>query len=456
MFLGREEELARLRSEFASESKSAILIYGKRRVGKSTLIAHASKEYTGTVIPHICIKSSYAGNLELLCRSVSQALNIPVIKFNTIFDLFDYLASLNRRLLIIIDEYQYFKASLPGDELDSYMQIIIDRLPDNIDIILCGSYITVMKELLSEDNPLFGRFTTIIHLNEMDYYDAARFCPGLSVRDKIAFYAVFGGSPYVLSHLDYTASFDANIRNLLIDSNSLLRTHIESVMLGEIKKNYDVRILEYMGNGKRKYSEIESAISSGADNGLLDKQLKLLLGMEVIEKVYPINKRSDRKKSFYEIRDNLLRFYFAYIFGRDGSIPMIGAQNFYDSYIRASVNEFISLRFEGIVKQYFIRMAHSGLMPGIEDIGSYWYDNVPNRRNGQFDCCIRRSDGIDIFEVKYHAAPLSRSICEHEASQFFSIPGLTCRSVGFVCSSGFDFTEDKYILITGEDLYKYF
>ena len=236
MFIARKKELAELKTEFSSNKKSAVLVYGKRRIGKSTLIKEASKDFDGIVVNHLCVKSSFEGNLDLLTRSIMISLELPEMKFSTVFDLFSFVNKQNKKILIILDEYQYLKESLKEGEVDSYMQGVIDSLSENVKIVFCGSYIAVMKELLKESNPLFGRFTKIIRLEELDYYDASLFCPNLSNREKIRFYSVFGGSPFVLSNLNYDKSLEENIKNLLIEQDSLLRTHIESVMLTEIRK----------------------------------------------------------------------------------------------------------------------------------------------------------------------------------------------------------------------------
>ena len=89
---------------------------------------------------------------------------------------------------MIIDEYPYLKQTKKKNEVDSYMQAVIDRLPENVKLILCGSCITIMKELLAEDNPLFGRFSLIQHIHDFDYYDTSKFYPDFPVREKVAFY----------------------------------------------------------------------------------------------------------------------------------------------------------------------------------------------------------------------------------------------------------------------------
>ena len=453
MFIGREKELSELKEQFSSDQKTAVLVYGKRRVGKSTLICEASRDFDGTVINYLCIKSSFSGNLEVLSKSITEAFDLPKMRFESIFDLFDFLGKQNSKILLVLDEYQYLKESLKEKEMDSYMQAVVDRLATNVKLVLCGSYISVMKELLEESDPLFGRFTKILRIEEFDYKDAALFYPELSVRDKIRFYSVFGGSPYVLSSLDYKKTLEENIVALLINQNSLLRSYIENIMLKEIQKAYDVRILECLGNGKKRYREISQRISS-SDTGLLDKQLKNLMAMETVVKVFPINKSNDKKKVFYEIKDNLLRFYFSFVFANESRILKFGEVEFFKRFIAPSLNTFISLRFEDIACQYFKRRVRSGKMADVEDFGTFWYDDVKTGTNGQFDCVLKEPDGYAFFEVKFYDHKMALSECEKEENQVLQIPNLPCKRIGFVCSSGFDFESQKYHLITGEDIYR--
>lgn len=453
MFVSREREISELKEGLSTFKKSAVLVYGKRRIGKSSLINEVISDFDGIIVNHLFVKSNYEGNLSLLTRSVLSALNLPVaMSFPTIFDLFDFIKTQNQRILLVFDEYQYFKESLKEGEVDSYMQLIIDSLPDNIKIIFCGSYISVMKELLEESNPLFGRFTKVMRIEEFDYFDAAKFYPNLPLREKIRFYAVFGGSPYVLTNLDYTKSLEENIMALLINQDSLLRSYIENIMLREIQKTYDVRILEVLGNGKKRYKEIQDFVLM-KDSGLLDKQLKNLLSMETIAKVFPINRPGDKKKQFYEIRDNLMRFYFSFVFANEHLILKFGERAFFENYISKSLNTFISYRFEGIVNQYFKRLAHNGKLQGITDFGSFWYDDAKSGKNGQFDCVLKEDDGYDFYEAKFYENPMKLSECEAEENQIRTLTNLSCKKIGFVCSAGFDFTSEKYDLITAEKIY---
>ena len=454
MFIGREKELSQLNVELSAwKRKTVVLVYGKRRVGKSTLIKEAAKKFDGVVVNHMCVTSTFEGNMELIYQSVSEAIGLPNIRFGSLSEMMDYLGMIDKKVLLIIDEYPYLKQTKKKNEVDSYMQAVIEKLPENVKLILCGSYIAMMKELLEEENPLFGRFSLIQHIRDFDYLDAAKFYPKLSVRDRVAFYAVFGGSPYVLENLDTRMTLKENIERFLLPETSLIRSHIENVVLKEIQKTFDARILAIIGNGKKRYSEIRDKIVN-SETGLLDKQLKILMDMETIQKTEPINRRSDKKKQFYEIVDNLMRFYFTFIFGKAGTIARIGEEQYFGRNIAASLEQFISRRFEGIALQYFHRAALLGKYPDIDDFGSYWYDDAATKSNGEFDCVIRCGEQYDFYECKYFDRAMTLEECQEEKAQLDNIKGINVSGVGFVCTGGFSFdSSDNFVLIDGKELY---
>lgn len=212
-------------------------------------------------------------------------------------------------------------------------------------------------------------------------------------------------------------------------------------MLREIQKSFDIRILESLKNGKKRFNEILNFVSA-SDSSLLDKQLKNLLQMETINKIFPINKKNDKKKQFYEINDNL--------------ILKFGEKEFFEKKISSSLNTFVSLRFEKIANQYFMRLAHQGKLKEIEDFGSFWYDDKKNSKNGQFDCVLKRRDSYDFYEVKFFENPMILSECEKEESQINGIleeQNIKVGKIGFICSEEFKFSSEKYVLLDAKDLY---
>ena len=455
VFIGRERELAALTGELNDWThRSAVLVYGKRRVGKSTLIRRAAESFQGIVVSHMCVSSTYRGNLELLCQSVSDALGLQGLRFDSLQGLMTFLGTDEQRFLVILDEYPYLRETGRRGDVDSILQAVIDRLPGNVKLILCGSYVSMMRELLEEDNPLFGRFSLIQHIRDFDYYDASKFYPALPPRQKIAFYAVFGGSPYVLEHLESERPLRENLLRLLLPETGLVRTHVEYIMLREIRKAYDVRILEALGNGKKRYSEIRGHLQL-PETGLLDKQIKILLDMETIRKTAPINRRSDKKKQFYEIEDNLTRFYFAFLFGKNGTLSRIGDVQFFRRNIEPQLEQFISRRLEGVALEYFHRLAVAGGLPEVEDFGSYWYDDPVTKTNGEYDCVlVREGEQYDFYECKYFDRPMTIEECIREEAQLRGVRGIQVSDIGFVCTGGFASPEsDRYRLVGGEDLY---
>ena len=213
-----------------------------------------------------------------------------------------------------------------------------------------------------------------------------------------------------------------------------------------------MRILESLGNGKKRYSEIQASVGAKS-SGLLDKQLKNLINMETIRKVSPVNRRNDKKKQFYEISDNLMRLYFTYVFGNTASLANLGEQAFFASNVSPSISQFADRRLEDVALQYFRRRARAGALDGVSDFGSYWYDDPATQSNGEFDCVLVRDSAFDFYECKRFDREMTQAECESKERQVRAIPSTTIGAIGFICTGGFDFTTADYQLITGNDLY---
>ena len=316
MFIGRNKELNEIIQQLSLNKGSAILIYGKRRIGKSFLINEAIKRLDCKTIYYECINASLNENLLNFEKRIKTVFNNQYLHFSSFQEAFDYLNGLSEKIVVVLDEYSYLKSSSNGKYIDSVFQSIIDSLSDNVSIVLLGSYVGIMRELLAEESPLFGRFSLILHVQEFDYLTASGFYPEMSVKDKISFYSVFGGSPFVNSFINQHDDLKQNVKKLLLNENSAIRTYLENVLLNELSKTGPANlILSAISNGRKKYTEISSMAGINTP-GILDKQLKNLISMDVLTRLTPVNKRNDRKKVFYEISDNLVRFYYYYIFSR--------------------------------------------------------------------------------------------------------------------------------------------
>lgn len=453
MFLKREAEVKSLKSFLESSTTTAALIYGVRQIGKSSLILESAKDLPD-VLYFEALESPFEENMVQLTRKASKQLALPALVADDMISFFDNLRFFNRRFIIVIDEYQYLKRSFRKGNLDSHMQSVIDSLKgSNIKVILSGSYVSDMKELLEKTNPLFNRFQLIIHLKEMDYYDAASFYPELPAKDKVAFYSVFGGSPNALSLIDPGKSLKENIKVLLLDDNAPLKFYMEFVLFNELRKAQAANaVLDVIKNGKLRFSEILNKLN-GVEEKNLNRQLNILLNIDVIEKEKPINVKEDKRKTFYAISSNLTRFYYAYVFANTDEIKRLGSETFYNNHIAQSIKTFISYRTESIARSYFSRKSKQGLLDEVLDIGTYWYDDKEKKMNGEFDCVIKRKDSYDIYEVKNLESKLSDTMINKEIDQIRKIEGIRIGRIGFISVSGFENKIDGIEQISGEDLY---
>lgn len=285
MFIGREKELALLQQDYIGK---AVMVYGKRRVGKTTLIQKALKVSRYRTVYFECLKGTMQDNISGFVQELVRAKILPVpLNFGALQDVFTYLNALPEKIIVVIDEYPYLKAMNDSATVDSIFQNIIDNRLANIELILSGSHIGMMKDTLQEKNALYGRFAVTIKLNELNYLEAAKFYPDKTPYDKAAHYAVFGGSPFVNQALNPAATIRENIINTSLNPMSAVYLYASQLLLSDysVKINAE-RIFSVIGNGKKRYTEIEDKLDV-KKTGNLSKQIKSLIDLEIIARNRP-------------------------------------------------------------------------------------------------------------------------------------------------------------------------
>lgn len=451
MFIGREKELTLLQQDYIGK---AVMVYGKRRVGKTTLIQKALENCQHQTVYYECSKGAMQDNIDGLVRELARVKMLPVpLNFSTLQDVFIYLNALPKKIVVVIDEYPYLKKATDSATVDSIFQNIIDNRLSNIELVLSGSHIGMMKDLLQERSALYGRFAVTIKLNELNYLDAARFYPDRTPYDKVAHYAVFGGSPFVNQALNPAATLRENVISTILNPVSAVYLYASQLLLSDysVKINAE-RIFSVIGNGKKRYTEIEDKLDV-KKTGNLSKQIKSLTELEIVSRNSPINKIGDNKKATFEINDNLLRFYFTFIYKNASALQVLGAEAFYDEYVAPTLTDFISRRFEGICRDYFSLQVRSGKLKGVRNIGSYYYDDPVHRKNGEFDVALELADGYAIYEAKYYAQPMTLDEIRREAQQVANIKELAVKQLGFIAINGFVEQEKPYTYLDGNDIF---
>ena len=231
-FLGRAQEKKVMHQALGCTGVQVLLIYGRRRVGKSELIKQVLRESKVKGIYYESKQTTEMNNVASLSNLISEFYNYPKLSFDNFEAVLDFLfkKNANAPLILVLDEYPYLRAAIPG--LDSILQTLIDKYRDNssLKLILCGSFIDVMKSLLLSENPLYGRVDRTIDLKPMDYYESSLFYSSYSNEDKIRLYSVFGGIPYYNKLIDSRLSVRENIIELIASyGGSYARRHGKQV-----------------------------------------------------------------------------------------------------------------------------------------------------------------------------------------------------------------------------------
>ncbi|MBQ1915297.1 MAG: ATP-binding protein [Selenomonadaceae bacterium] len=455
--MGRQRELSLIRERIDSDKSEAVLVYGRRRVGKSHLIMEALKDMKFPVIQYVCRKSSFQRNMEGLSREAAKTFQEPFVRFETIDQLLEYAygKASQQKVVLFIDEYPFLRGD--DEAIDSEFQIAIDKWQHRacLKIILCGSYVETMQKLVDSRAPLFGRFTEMLKLKPFDYYDVAKFFPGRSNEDKLLLYSVFGGVPFYLMQLDDRLSPAGNIKKLLIPEGSVLESEIRLQLTAELSKEENANfVLEKIASGVCKYSDISRDFSGSS--GRLSHTLGKLEGMGLIEKDFPMNASSNKRQHRYVICDNLLDFYYTFLFRETTARSAMSPDDFFQAHVEEPLeNDYLPRKFEQAAREYLLRQNRAGkINPPFSAIGRYVYHDKAKKQNGEFDVVTKDAKGLFSYECKYKKAPLGMKVVHKEEWKAKEL-GLDFYGFGFFSRSGFaeDVDASSYRLITLQDMY---
>ena len=441
-FHGREKELTQLKKLISSDEMQMCLIYGRRRIGKSELVKQSIKESGTKTIFYECRQVTEESNVQSMCEVLSDSFGLPKLGYTKVEEIINYIFNLSKEesIVLVLDEYPYLREN--GKGLDSIIQALIDkyRAASKLKLIVLGSYVEVMKSLLENSNPLYGRADLVINLKQMDYYESALFYPNMTDEDKVRIYSVFGGVPYYNRLVDDKKSVRDNIVDLIASPGARLENEVSMYLNAEISKIVNANeVFEALAWGFSRFSDILSQSHVSSSPTLADV-LDKLIKMDIVEKKAPINDENNKKKAGYYICDNLSLFYYRYIFKYSSQLKIMDPNVFYDKYIDKDFEEsYIPHRFEEICTQYLIRQNRLGAIePVFEKIGKYYYDDPKTRTNGEFDVVTLDDKGYVFYEVKFRKKKTSKEVIETEISQV-KATGLNCY---------------RYVSLPGQDLPK--
>ncbi len=350
-----------------------VVIYGKRRVGKTELIKQFMKKKPG--IYFLSDKRSNHDQLRELSRMFGEYFNDPLLTkqgFGDWLDVFRYLKrNVRKPFVFAIDEYPYLV------EVDKAISSVFQKGWDEylktsqVFLILSGSSISMMEsEALIYTSPLFGRRTGQYLIEPMPFQASRKFFPKLGFKESLRIYTITGGMPAYLLQFEKNLSLEENIKRSIINKTSYLYNEIEFIIKEELRepKNY-LSILSAIAWGKAKFGEIVN--DTGLEKNVLNKYLDTLVKLHLIEKEVPITEDKPHKsrKGIYKIADNYFRFWFHYIFPYKSVLEI----NDSDQVLRAIKDSFTGLEaltYEKICREMLWQFKVK-IFP-FEQVGRWW------------------------------------------------------------------------------------
>lgn len=356
-FKNRHKELALLNELYQINKPKLIILYGRRRIGKTELLKEFLKKHKGLYL--LARQESEKEQLEKFSRQIAEFFNDNVLKINPFLSwdsLFTYISE-KPRIPIIFDEFPYLVQS--SKKLPSVLQDYWDNKfsKNNAFFILCGSSIMMMESLLGHRSPLYGRRTEQILLEPLKFSDACLFFPyKISLKEKIVYYSILGGIPAYLLEFNYNKSLKENLRENLLKKNKFLYEDVMFVIKEELKepRNY-FSILDSISKGNTKIGNIVN--STGLEKSFVNKYLSVLLKLQIIERRVPITEKSIRKsrKGLYFLKDNFFKFWFRFVFENQEYIEQDRQELLIENKILPELNAFAGRIFEDIVLSEIIK-----------------------------------------------------------------------------------------------------
>lgn len=372
MFIGREAELTFLENKYEESKGQLIVLYGRRRVGKSETL----KEFCRNK-PHVFFACTQSTDKVQLAKFSQQLLNEDIPAKNYISAFSDWESAFhaildlpygNRKKLIVIDEFPYMCKG--NKSIPSVIQNLWDNefKDHNVMIILCGSAMSfIEKELLAEKNPLYGRATGIYKMKEMGFYDAIRFFPNYSDKDKILAYAVLGGIPHYLNQFQPHLSLEDNIKRNILTKGAVLYSEVEFLLHQELRETpiYN-SIIEAVACGSTKLNDI-SQKSLVEDTSKTSVYLKNLIELGIIQREFSVDagikEKGNTNRGFYRLTDNFFRFWYAFGFANLSQLEDGDVDGVYEHLIAPSLHEFASFTFEDVCKQFVRELQKQNALP---------------------------------------------------------------------------------------------
>lgn len=396
-FVDRDEELDQLTACYESDTAEFVVIYGRRRLGKSELVRQSIADRDHAIY-YQAVESTAQNQLEQFVDTATA--QFPSLR-NVRRDwevLFEALGETDA--IVVIDEFPFL---IEEDEsLPSRIQRVWDmQLQETgMTLVLIGSSISVMEEkVLSGSAPLYGRRSATIDLKPLSASDARQFFPEYDPETAITVWAIYGGTPHYLQTIDPDQPLATNVQQSILSERGLLYSEPEFLLRTELRQpNTYFSILRALAHGRRTPNEI--AGMAGVESQSLSTYLQKLRRLRLVERHIPVTASpTASKRGRYRIAAPLFRFWFRFVYGNQDRLRILG-ENAYDEFVTPEIADHVSPLFERLCQ----RALPWRIDRQFSNIGQWWF------KQHELDVLGLSEDGLVAGECKFTSQPVSEGV----------------------------------------------
>ena len=382
MFVGRSKELKKLQKLYESDSFEFAVFYGRRRVGKTTLINEFIKDKKA--VYYMSVEGTRKENLAWFSKALLSDCHGATPQFpdfESLLGYIDQLAVTGERMIIAIDEFPYLAASYPA--ISSMLQSHIDLHWKNsrLFLILCGSSMSFMEEqVLGYKSPLYGRRTAQFKLHPFTFFEARKMLTGFSPEEQAVLYGVTGGIPEYLSRISQTQTMDENILELFFDESGRLFEEPVNLLKQELREPASYHsIISAIAGGASRINEI--ATKTGMETSGCSNQITSLTALGIIRRETPITEGASSRKTIYRLEDSMFLFWYRFVRPNMSGIIQNAGETIYEHMVKPNMSDYMGGIFEDICRQYLYHPQVYATLPFLPgNIGRWWGTDPVKKR----------------------------------------------------------------------------
>lgn len=409
-FIDRAFEMQTLERLYSSETGTLLILYGRRRVGKTALIQRFMANKAGLFF--LATEENERENLSYFRSLLADYLSNDLLRdagglgWERLASLF---AASEGKKLLVIDEFQYLCKANPA--FSSVMQRLYDTVlkPAGVMVILCGSYINMMEsETLNYDSPLYGRRDAQIRLGPIPFRYYHSFFTERSEDELVQYYAVTGGVPRYIEMLTDTSDIRQAVRQHILDPQSMLFEEPVFLLSHEVRElgSY-FTVLKTIAAGNHRPSAIAGVMGIPQTN--LSKLLSTLISLDILERRVPVTEKQPEKskKALYRIKDHFLSFWFRFVYPYRSSLSLRDISETEAKLDAAFISQHTSYVYEDICAEKLWDMSGKKAFGcALQKVGNWW------DARAEIDLMGLGTDGQTMVfaECKYHERPIGPSV----------------------------------------------